>query len=80
MPVEELEQRVKLLLALQISRPTCWHFSDKIQIGDGSIETLIRFMGKLKQYNRAVELLAVAEDTYTAGPLKVNLVAVANGE
>jgi len=32
MPVEELEQRVKLLLRFQISRATCWHFSDKIQI------------------------------------------------
>jgi len=35
-------------------------------------------MEKLKQYNRAVELKAVAAET-TAGPLKVELVAVANG-
>jgi len=55
MPVEELEQRVKLLLGASKFAPN-GILSDKIQIGDGSIETPIRFMGKLKQYNRAVEL------------------------
>jgi uncharacterized protein (DUF3084 family) len=81
MTVEELEQRVKLLLgASKFRAQRAGILSDKIQIGDGSIETPIRFMEKLKQYNRAVELKAVAaENTYTAGPLKVELVAVANG-
>ena len=81
MPAEELDQRVKLLLgASKFRAQRAGILSDKIQIGDGSMETPIRYMEKLKQYNRAVDLRAVAaEDTYTAGPLKVDLLVVANG-
>ena len=81
MPAEELEQRVKLLLgASKFRAQRAGILSDKIQIGDGSMETPIRFMEKLNQYNRAVDLRAVAaEETYTAGPLKVDLLVVANG-
>jgi len=54
MTVED-SSKVKLL-GLQIRAQRAGILSDKIQIGDGSIETPIRFMEKLKRYNRAVEL------------------------
>lgn len=52
-----------------------------IQIGDARVETLVNFFEKLQQHNRPVELQAVAaEDTYTIGPLKIDLLARHNGE
>ncbi len=54
---------------------------DTIQIGDNRIETLLRFIAQLNQYPQPVDIKAVAAQvTYTAGPLKVELVAVQNGQ
>jgi uncharacterized protein (DUF3084 family) len=52
-----------------------------IQIGDARVETLVDFFEKLQQHDQPVELQAVAsEDTYTIGPLKIDLLARQNGE
>ena len=52
-----------------------------IQIGDARVETLVDFFEKLQQHDQPVELQAVAaEDTYTIGPLKIDLLARRNGE
>ena len=82
MSATEIEQRVELLLgASNFRAQRAGILGDRIQIGDGSVETPIRFMEQLKQYNQAVELKAVAaENTYTAGPLKIELVVVRNGQ
>jgi len=62
MPVEELG-KVKLLLGFKFRAQRAGILSDKIQM---VASKKLGFMGKLKQYNRAVELLAVAaEDTYS---------------
>ncbi|PPS39162.1 DUF3084 domain-containing protein [Chroococcidiopsis sp. TS-821] len=78
----ELRQRVELLLgASNFRAQRAGILGDTIQIGDNRIETLIGFIEQLKQYNQAVEIQAVAaEVTYTAGPLKVELLATQNGQ
>lgn len=82
MTVEEIRQRVELLLSLANFRAQrAGSLGDTIQIGDNRIETLLRFIAQLNQYNQAVEIKAVAAQlTYTAGPLKVELIAVQNGQ
>jgi len=78
----ELRQRVELLLgASNFRAQRAGILGDTIQIGDNRIETLIGFIEQLKQYNQPVEIQAVAaEVTYTAGPLKVELLATQNGQ
>ncbi|WP_250126065.1 DUF3084 domain-containing protein [Chroococcidiopsis sp. CCMEE 29] len=83
MSTEEIRQRVDLLLGASKFRAqrAGMIVGDTIQIGDNRIQTLSHFFEQLRQHNQPVELKAVAaEDTYTAGPLKVELVAVRNGQ
>ncbi|MCY7394011.1 MAG: DUF3084 domain-containing protein, partial [Leptolyngbyaceae cyanobacterium CAN_BIN12] len=55
--------------------------TDTVQIGNGRVQDLLAFIEKLQGYNETIELRTVAEaTTLTAGPLKVNLVAVQNGK
>jgi len=43
--------------------------------------TFLRFVAQLRKYNQPLEIKAIAaEDIYTAGPLRVKLVAVVNGQ
>lgn len=80
MTAEEIRQRVELLLsAANFRAQRAGILGDTIQIGDNRIETLIRFINQLQQYNQPVDIKAVAAQvTYTAGPLRVELVAVQN--
>lgn len=83
MTPQEVRQRVELLLgASKFSAQGAGLMSDEpIQIGDNRIQTLIQFFDRLQQYDRPVELQAIAaQNTYTSGPLKVQLLAVANGQ
>ena len=78
----EIQQQLdQLLRASEFRAQRAGIVGNTIQIGDGRIETLIHFAEQLKQYDKPVEIKAVAaEVTYTAGPLKVELVAVQNGQ
>ena len=80
MTAEEIRQRVELLLsAANFRAQRAGILGDTIQIGDNRIETLLRFITQLNQYKQPVEIKAVAAQvTYTAGPLKVELIAVQN--
>lgn len=82
MTAGEIQRRVDLLLgASRFRAQSAGMLSEQIQIGDGSLETLIRFIDQLKQYNQSVQLKALAaQDTYTSGPLKVQLVAMHNNK
>ena len=82
MTAEEIRQRVELLLGASKFRAQRAGMvtGETIQIGDNRIQTFIRFFEQLQQYNQPLELKAVAaQDIYTAGPLRVDLVAVQNG-
>jgi uncharacterized protein (DUF3084 family) len=52
----------------------------RVQIADDKIETLLGFIERLHAHQGAVDVQAIAADvTYTAGPLRINLVAISNG-
>ncbi|WP_017315185.1 DUF3084 domain-containing protein [Mastigocladopsis repens] len=73
----QLRQRLELLISASQFRARNAGILESIQI-DG---TFIRFIAQLRQYNQSIDIKAVAaEDTYTAGPLKVKLVAIQNGK
>jgi uncharacterized protein (DUF3084 family) len=52
-----------------------------IQVGDGRLITIIRFVEQLNQYGQPLDVKAVAqESTSTSGPLRMQLVATQNGQ
>ncbi|MBW4593492.1 MAG: DUF3084 domain-containing protein [Brasilonema angustatum HA4187-MV1] len=73
----QLRQRLEQLISASQFRARNAGILESIQI-DG---TFIRFIAQLRQYNQPIEIKAIAvEDTYTAGPLKVKLIAIQNGQ
>ncbi len=79
MSEDQIQQRINLLIAAANFRArSLGILSDSVSIG--RVQDLITFINQLKQYNQMIELRAVAADvTYTAGPLKLELVASQNG-
>lgn len=82
MTTAEIRQRVELLLgASNFRAQRAGILGAPIKLGDNRIENLNRFIARLKQYNQPVDIKAVAGETaYTVGPLKVELVAVQDGQ
>jgi uncharacterized protein (DUF3084 family) len=73
----QLRQRLDLLISASQFRARNAGIIDNVQI-DG---TFLRFIGQLGQSNQLLEIKAIAaEDTYTAGPLRVKLLAIFNGQ
>lgn len=77
----DIRQRINLLVAAANFRArNLGILTDSVQIV-GPIQTLLTFVEQLKQSKQLIELKAVAtEDTYTAGPLKIELIAEQNGQ
>ncbi len=78
---EELDQKLDLLLAATKFRARRAGILGDIQVEDGSLINLINFMESLKKSVKPVnEIKAIAsETTFTAGPLRLRLVALNNG-
>lgn len=78
----EVEERLNWLLAVSRFRAQRSGVLGDIEIGDNQIESLINFVNKITQAKEPVsEIKAmVVENTYTAGPLKVNFVVIRNGK
>jgi len=78
----QIQQRINLLVtAAGFRARRLGILTDTVQIGNGRVQDLLAFIEKLQGYNETIELRTVAEaTTLTAGPLKVNLVAVQNGK
>lgn len=78
----QIQQRINLLVtAAGFRARRLGILTDTVQIGNGRVQDLLTFIEKLQGYNETIELRTVAEaTTLTAGPLKVNLVAVQNGK
>ena len=73
----ELRQRLDLLISASQFRARNAGIVEGVQI-DG---TFLRFISLLSQMDQAIEIKAIAaEDTYTAGPLRVRLVVVQDGK
>jgi uncharacterized protein (DUF3084 family) len=77
MTTYQLRQRLDLLISASQFRARNAGIVETVQI-DG---TFLRFVAQLQQSQQTMEIKAIAaEDTYTAGPLRVKLVAVLNGQ
>lgn len=73
----QLRQRLDLLISASQFRARNSGIVESVQI-DG---TFIRFVSQIKQSEQPLEIKAIAaEDTYTAGPLRVRLIAILNGK
>ena len=78
---EEIRQRLNQLLAASEFRANRAGILGNIQLGDGSTIKILRFIEQLEQYDQPVEVKAIAQEvTYTVGPLKMQLVAIKNGQ
>ncbi|MEH1794579.1 DUF3084 domain-containing protein [Nostoc sp.] len=73
----QLQQRLEILISASQFRARNAGIVENVQV-EG---TFLRFIAQLRQYNQPLEIKAIAaEDTYTAGPLRVKLVAIVNGQ
>jgi uncharacterized protein (DUF3084 family) len=73
----QLQQRLEILISASQFRARNAGIVEDVQV-EG---TFLRFVSQLRQYNQPLEIKAIAaEDTYTAGPLRVKLVAIVNGK
>ncbi|HEY9647226.1 MAG TPA: DUF3084 domain-containing protein [Chroococcidiopsis sp.] len=79
---QRLAERVSLLVAApQLRARQAGVLNDDIQIAGGRAETLLSFFDRLNQLQQPVEIQAVSTTTaYTAGPVRIELFAVQNGQ
>ncbi len=76
-----LQQRIDQLLAASQFRARRAGVLGPIQVAEGDPSTLIRFMEQLAESEQPLAVRAIAQDqTSTAGPLKMQLVAIQNGQ
>lgn len=78
---EQVRQQLQQLIeACQFRARLIGVVGGRVQVADNRIETLASFVDRLQQYDKPLEVQAIATDvTYIAGPLKIDLVAVENG-
>lgn len=78
---EEIRQKLDQLLAAAQFRARRTGILGMVQVGDGRITTIIRFIEQMEKYGQPVEVRAVAQETTsTAGPLKIQLIAIQKGQ
>ncbi|MEG4799742.1 DUF3084 domain-containing protein [Microcoleus sp. ARI1-B5] len=78
---EQVRQQLQQLIeACQFRSRLIGVVGGRVQVADNRIETLAGFIDRLQQYEKQLEVRAIAaEVTYIAGPLKIDLVAVEKG-
>jgi uncharacterized protein (DUF3084 family) len=78
---DELRQSLEQLLAAAQFRARRAGILGGVQVGDGRITTIISFIEQLEKYKQPVEVKVIAQETTsTAGPLRMQLVAIQNGQ
>ena len=78
---QEIRQRLDQLLALAQFRARRAGVVGVIQVGDGRISTIIKFIEQLEKYDQSVEVRVLVQETsFTSGPLKMQLVAIQRGQ
>jgi uncharacterized protein (DUF3084 family) len=79
---QEVQERLNWLLAVSRFRAQRAGTLGDIEIGDNQIEDLIDFVDKITQAQEPVKEIKaiVSENTYTAGPLKIDFVVIRNGK
>ncbi|MEG4201906.1 DUF3084 domain-containing protein [Microcoleus sp. Pol12A5] len=74
------QQLLQLIEACQFRARLIGVVGGRVQVADNQIETLAGFIERLQQYEKPLDVQAIATDvTYIAGPLKIDLVALENG-
>ncbi|MEG4088694.1 DUF3084 domain-containing protein [Microcoleus sp. Pol12B4] len=74
------QQLLQLIEACQFRARLIGVVGGRVQVADNEIETLAGFIERLQQYDKPLDVQAIATDvTYIAGPLKIDLVALENG-
>lgn len=78
---EELtQQRLEQLLSVVELRSRRSGLAGAIEVEDGKLTTFLRFVSQLSQLGQDAEIRAIVLNaTYTAGPLKLRLVAIKDG-
>lgn len=79
---QEVQERLNWLLAVSKFRAQRAGTLGEIEIGDNQIENLVDFVDQITQAAEPVKEIRaiVAENTYTAGPLKIDFVVTRNGK
>ncbi|MEP6520104.1 DUF3084 domain-containing protein [Microcoleus vaginatus] len=74
------QQLLQLIEACQFRARLIGVVGGRVQVADNRVETLAGFIEQLQQFEKPLEVQAIAADvTYIAGPLKIDLVALENG-
>ncbi|MEG4166358.1 MULTISPECIES: DUF3084 domain-containing protein [unclassified Microcoleus] len=74
------QQLLQLIEACQFRARLIGVVGGRVQVADNQVETLAGFIERLQQYDKPLDVQAIAADvTYIAGPLKIDLVALENG-
>ncbi|MEG4841363.1 DUF3084 domain-containing protein [Microcoleus sp. B9-D4] len=74
------QQLLQLIEACQFRARLIGVVGGRVQVADNRVETLAGFIERLQQYEKPLDVQAIAADvTYIAGPLKIDLVARENG-
>ena len=74
------QQLQELIEACQFRARLIGVVGGRVQVADNRVETLAGFIERLQQYEKPLDVQAIAADvTYIAGPLKIDLVALENG-
>ncbi|MEM8828986.1 MAG: DUF3084 domain-containing protein [Cyanobacteria bacterium P01_G01_bin.19] len=78
----EVQERLNWLLAVSKFRAQRAGILGDIEIGDNQIESLVSFVNKVTETTEPVDEIkaVVTENTYTAGPLKLDFVVISNGK
>jgi len=79
---QEVQERLNWLLAVSKFRAQRAGTLGEIEIGDNQVEDIVDFVNEITEASQPVKEIkaVVAENTYTAGPLKIDFVVMRNGE
>jgi uncharacterized protein (DUF3084 family) len=79
---EDIQKRLDYLLSAAQFRARREGVLGSIQVEDGRIKTLIKFIEDISSTNQRPDEIRVVttNDTFTVGPLKLRLIALKNGE
>ncbi len=79
---QEVQERLNWLLAVSKFRAQRAGILGEIEIGDNKVENLVDFINQVTQATEPVREIkaVVSENTYTAGPLKLDFVVIRDGK
>jgi uncharacterized protein (DUF3084 family) len=79
---QEVQERLKWMVAVSQFRAQRAGILGEIEIGDDRIENIVDFVNQITQSVEPVREIkaVVSENTYTAGPLKIDFVVTRNGK